>query len=220
MTTPSATAKYFRISAWILLSLLAIIVGLYPSLYFILGEKFGLLRSKPPALLSNTLWRIGFYAHIIPGGIALLTGWLQFSRRLRERKVQWHRQLGKVYVIAAIVSSLAGFCIGFTATGGPIAQTGFIGLAIVWFTTTLLAYTTVRQGNTTQHEQLMIYSYAACLAAVTLRLWLPLLVYELHYFIIAYRVVAWLCWVPNLFVAWLIVRRLPRNITYSSRITD
>lgn len=210
MTSPSSTAKYFRISAWVFLSLLAIIVGFYPSLYFILGEKFGLLRSKPLALLSNTLWRIGFYAHIVPGGIALLVGWPQFSRRLRERKVALHRQLGKIYVIAALISSLAGCCIGFTATGGPIAQTGFICLAIVWFTTTLLAYMTIRQGNTIQHEKLMTYSFAACLAAVTLRLWLPLLVYELHYFIIAYRVVAWLCWVPNIFVAWLIARRLPR----------
>lgn len=205
----SPTAKYFRTGAWILLSLLAIITGLYPSLYFILGEKFGLLRSKPPALLTNTLWRIGFYAHIVPGGLALLAGWPQFSRRLREQKVQLHRQLGKVYIIAALISSLAGFCIGFTATGGPVAQTGFICLAIVWFTTTLLAYTTILKGDTARHEQLMTYSYAACLAAVTLRLWLPLLVYELHQFVVAYRVVAWLCWVPNIFVAWLIVRRQP-----------
>lgn len=204
-----STAKSFRLAAWILLSLLAVIIGFYPSLYFVLGEKFGLLRSKPPGLLSNVLWRIGFYAHIVPGGIALLTGWPQFSRKLRERRVQWHRQLGKIYVIAALISSLAGFCIGFTATGGPIAKTGFICLGIVWFTTTLMAYTTIRQGDTVRHEKLMTYSFAACLAAVTLRLWLPLLVYELHYFIIAYRVVAWLCWVPNIFVAWLIVRRLP-----------
>ncbi|QJB32231.1 DUF2306 domain-containing protein [Chitinophaga oryzae] len=203
----SPTAKYFRTGSWILLSLLAVIVGLYPSLYFVLGEKFGLLRSKPPALLTNTLWRIGFYAHILPGGLALLIGWLQFNRRLRERRVQFHRQLGKVYVIAVLISSLAGFCIGFTATAGPVAQAGFICLAIVWFTTTLLAYTTIIKGNTAQHEKLMIYSYAACLAAVTLRLWLPLLVYELHQFVIAYRVVAWLCWVPNIFVAWLIARR-------------
>nr|WP_295870410.1 DUF2306 domain-containing protein [uncultured Chitinophaga sp.] len=203
----SPTAKHFRTGAWVLLSLLAVIVGLYPSLYFVLGEKFGLLRSKPPALLTNTLWRIGFYAHILPGGLALLIGWLQFSSRLRERKVQLHRQLGKVYVISVLISSLAGFCIGFTATGGLIAQAGFICLAIVWFATTLLAYTTIIKGNSLQHEKLMIYSYAACLAAVTLRLWLPLLVYELHQFVVAYRVVAWLCWVPNIFVAWLIVRR-------------
>ncbi|MBC9934513.1 DUF2306 domain-containing protein [Chitinophaga qingshengii] len=206
--TVHATTKILRSASWILICLLAIIIGFYPSLYFILGEKFGLLKSKPPALLTNLLWRIGFYAHIIPGGLALLIGWLQFSRKLRERNVQWHRRLGKVYVIAVLISSVAATCIGFTATGGPIAQTGFIGLGITWFTTTLLAYTTIRKGNTLQHERLMIYSYAASLAAVTLRLWLPLLVYELHFFIIAYRVVAWLCWVPNIFVAWLIARRL------------
>jgi hypothetical protein len=55
---------------------------------------------------------------------------------------------------------------------------------------------------------MMIYSYAACFAAVTLRLWLPLLVIGFGDFIKAYTVVAWLCWVPNILVAYLIVRKL------------
>lgn len=56
----------------------------------------------------------------------------------------------------------------------------------------------------------MIYSYAACFAAVTLRIWLPLLTAAfLGDFIKAYTIVAWLCWVPNIIVAYFIVRRLP-----------
>ena len=51
----------------------------------------------------------------------------------------------------------------------------------------------------------MIYSYAACFAAVTLRIWLPLLIVSLGDFITAYRIVAWLCWVPNLMVAYFLV---------------
>jgi len=52
----------------------------------------------------------------------------------------------------------------------------------------------------------MIFSYAACFAAVTLRVWLPLLTIAMGEFNSAYRIVAWLCWVPNLIVAFLIVR--------------
>ncbi len=48
---------------------------------------------------------------------------------------------------------------------------------------------------------MMIYSYAACFAAVTLRLWLPMLTALFHDFKTAYRIVAWLCWLPNLAVA-------------------
>ncbi len=54
---------------------------------------------------------------------------------------------------------------------------------------------------------MMTYSYAACLAAVTLRLWLPILVPVLGNFVDAYVIVAWLSWVPNLMVAYLIVRK-------------
>jgi hypothetical protein len=54
----------------------------------------------------------------------------------------------------------------------------------------------------------MIYSYGACLAAVTLRFWLPLLTvgFQLD-FSVAYPIVAWLSWVPNLIVArWIVTR--------------
>ena len=51
---------------------------------------------------------------------------------------------------------------------------------------------------------MMIYSYAACFAAVTLRIWLPILTSILGEFLSAYRIVAWLCWVPNLIVAYII----------------
>ena len=53
----------------------------------------------------------------------------------------------------------------------------------------------------------MIRSYAMILAAVTLRIELPLLAMWLQGFAPAYRIVAWSCWVPNLLVAEWIARR-------------
>jgi hypothetical protein len=54
----------------------------------------------------------------------------------------------------------------------------------------------------------MVYSFSACCAAVTLRLWLPVLLLVLRLdFSVAYPIVAWLCWVPNLLVARLINSR-------------
>lgn len=40
------------------------------------------------------------------------------------------------------------------------------------------------------------------------RVWLPLLIMAFGDFIVAYSIVAWLCWVPNLLVANFIVRKL------------
>jgi hypothetical protein len=57
------------------------------------------------------------------------------------------------------------------------------------------------------HRRWMIRSYAMILAAVTLRIELPLLAMWLQGFLPAYNIVAWLCWVPNLFVAEWIARR-------------
>ncbi|MBX7126969.1 MAG: DUF2306 domain-containing protein, partial [Cyclobacteriaceae bacterium] len=58
-----------------------------------------------------------------------------------------------------------------------------------------------------RHREAMIYSYAACFAAVMLRVWLPVLSIALGAFDPAYRIVAWLCWVPNMLVAIWLVRR-------------
>lgn len=186
---------------WILLGLLAIGVGLYPLLYLIMDEPEGILLSKSEALLSNVIWKTGFFLHIIPGGIALLVGWTQFSAKIRRDKVHLHRLLGKIYVSAALVSGLAGFSIAWFATGGIVAKIGFALLGFLWFATTLLAYFSILKGDTLRHEKMMIFSYALCFAAVTLRLWLPLLILSIGDFIPAYRIVAWLCWIPNLLFA-------------------
>ncbi len=194
--------------AKIIIALLAIAIGLYPALYFIKERTFGLLSSKSSELLASIFWNIAFYTHITFGGIALLVGWLQFNTKLRLNRVKVHRNIGKVYTIAVLCSSLAGISIGFFATGGIIPATGFVCLGITWFSTTFLAYTTIRKGRVEPHRKLMIYSYAACFAAVTLRIWLPLLINITGDFMIAYPIVAWLCWVPNVIVAYFIVRKL------------
>lgn len=190
-------------------ALLAIIIGLYPSIYFFLQVRnIGLLSTKTNELLTNIYWNIGFYTHIIFGGISLLVGWMQFNKRLLHRKPSLHRLIGKIYAISVFLSGFAGIGIGFTATGGFIASLGFISLGIVWVATTLLAYLKIRNGKIEQHRKLMIYSYAACFAAVTLRIWLPLLMITLGDYLFAYRIVAWLCWVPNIIAAYFIVKTL------------
>ena len=193
---------------WTLAIILAILIGLYPSAYFFMRDSDGLLSTKTAELLSDKVWRFAFYAHIFPGGLALLTGWPQFIPSWRTLKPHWHRILGKIYIISVLVSGLAGLYIGFYATGGLVSQTGFIALALIWLFTTLGAFLKIKKREVAAHERWMIFSYAATFAAVTLRLWLPMLIgfYEGD-FDAAYPIVAWLCWVPNMGVAWWLVRR-------------
>ena len=203
-----------RIIKWILFAFLAISVGLYPIIYLLIKARFGLLLSKSDELLTNQLWNVAFYQHIIFGGIALLTGWSQFSSKLRQRYLNTHRLLGKVYVVVCLLSGSAALYLAFHATGGWGAGLGFGALGTFWIYTTVKAFLSIRQKQITQHQAWMIRSYALTWAAVMLRIYLPLSQIAQIDFIDAYRVIAWLCWVPNLLAAeWIISRmRLPRFI--------
>jgi uncharacterized membrane protein len=194
---------------WIPFAFFAIAIGLYPLLYFLVDMRSnGLLQSKPKAILNDVVWNAFFYTHITFGGIALLTGWTQFSARLSRRYLEIHRFVGKVYVIAVAMSSIAGLYIAFFATGGLVCVLGFGSLAIIWLISDVKAYSTILQGKVSQHENWMICNYALTFAAVTLRIWLPLLsAFVFHDFIPAYRVVSWLCWVPNVIVAIIIINK-------------
>lgn len=193
---------------WIIIAISAVLIGFYPGIYFLVDEKFGLLSSKTETLLTNSIWRLGFYTHIIMGGIALAVGWMQFSKKIRTRNLKLHKIIGKVYLYAVLLSGTAGIGIGFFATGALIPVLGFVSLGIIWLYTTVMAYIHVKNGAITAHQKFMMYSYAACFAAVTLRIWLPLLILIFGDFMIAYPIVAWLSWVPNLVVAHFLVRRL------------
>ncbi|PWG06458.1 DUF2306 domain-containing protein [Polaribacter aquimarinus] len=197
--------------SYYILAICCISVGLYPFIYFVIDRKFGLLASKTDALLTDTLWNTMFYTHIILGGIALLIGWLQFNKKLRLKNLNLHRKIGKVYVISVLLSAISGFYIGLHATGGLSSKLGFTTMALFWFFSTLFAFTSIKKGNIIQHQKLMIYSYAACFAAVTLRIWLPILSNIFGGFLPAYRIVAWLSWVPNIIVAYFIIQYQFKN---------
>lgn len=203
----------------ILFGFLSVIVGLYPGIYFLIDRRFGLLSSKTAELLNNNLWNISFYGHIIFGGLALLIGWLQFSQKLRRKNIKIHRTIGKTYMIAVLISGICGLFIALYATGGIISKLGFFTLGIIWLSTTVLGFKAIKKGNVELHKEFMIFSYAACFAAVTLRIWLPVLTSVMGEFIGAYRIVAWLSWVPNIIVAFFIVRKNKRStspVAYTS----
>jgi hypothetical protein len=172
----------------------------------IFQQEFALLPGKPDFIKASIAWKVGFYTHAIFGGLGLLTGWTQFIPKIRATKLKLHRQTGKIYVVSVFVSSIAGIGVGVFATGGMIAAAGFIILGVVWFYTTYKAYTTILTGDVVKHEMWMIYSYSACFSAVTLRVWMPVTGLIFEEFVTGYRIVAWLCWLPNILVASLIIK--------------
>ncbi|MDR6515986.1 DUF2306 domain-containing protein [Chryseobacterium camelliae] len=186
--------------------ILALLVGAYPLLYAFVESKYTFLSSKSPEVLHNIIWKTAFLAHIIFGGLALFIGWRQFGPSFRSKYTGLHRVIGKIYVTAAIISSVSAVYMGFYANGGLVSETGFIILGITWLMTTAIAVAKIRNGQVIQHQQLMTYSYACAFAAVTLRIWYPLLIRMTGDPVNSYSIVAWLCWVPNVLTAYFLNR--------------
>jgi uncharacterized membrane protein len=150
--------------------------------------------------------------HIAGGMGALLAGPWQFSERLRTRAPEWHRWLGRFYLLEVALGSIAGFAMAIVSQEGLATHLGFGALAVLWFFTGWQAYRQVRQGKIEEHRQWMTRNFALTLAAVTLRNYIPLMLFGLHWsFRTTYITVSWLCWVPNLLVAEWLVRRFPRH---------
>ncbi len=144
--------------------------GLYPAYYYIVKSvNPGILAGKSAELLSSYFYRGSFYTHITFGGIALLIGWMQFSKKIRAWNINLHRGLGKAYMTAVALSGIAGFTVAMSATGGPVSMAGFGLLAVLWLYTDFRGYRAIRRLDIGRHRAWMLRNYSLTFAAVTLR---------------------------------------------------
>lgn len=186
---------------WPVMALLAVAVAAY-------AAGLALFPQARPPFLRDTPMPLALVVHFTGGALAMLVGPFQFRTGPRARRSSMHRVLGRVYVIAILASGIAGLAMAFVSQGGVTAHVGFGLLAVSWLFTTSQAYLTIRRGDTLAHQRWMVRSFALTYAAVTLRLYLPLSVASGVPFEVAYPIIAWACWVPNLLVAeWLFVSR-------------
>jgi uncharacterized membrane protein len=195
------TQRIANLVFWILLAVLSFTVAGY-ALSIVLQ-----LQSSPLAaqLVAAQPWLAPL--HFGAGGVALAVGVLQFITRLRLQRPAIHRWLGRIYVLAVLGSGSAGLVMATQTEAGRVAAAGFAALAVVWLWSTLQAYRAIRARQVARHRVWMLRSFALTLAAVTLRLYLPASQLAGWSFTSAYPVIAWLCWVPNLALAELLVRR-------------
>src|ERR1700733_9814668 len=197
--TASRLSSWISNTLWGLMLLLSAAVAVYGTTYFIrIPDNDHFARYIFPLRL-----------HIAGGIGALLAGPWQFSQRLRARALNFHRWLGRFYLLEVLLGSVAGFVMATVSEEGLPTHLGFGILAVLWFFTGLQAYRSIRKGKIEAHRAWMTRNFALTLAAVTLRVELPFMLAALHWpFARSYIIVAWLCWVPNLLVAeWMVRRR-------------
>ena len=147
-------------------------------------------------------------AHVISAPLALFLGAMNMIDRRRKKRRVLHRWTGRAYGVSVLVGSVSGLVMAIGAEGGVKAGFGFGILAILWFVTTVQAIRFAVKRDFKSHRRWMIRSFALTLAAVTLRIYLPMFMIlgEMSYMQDSVWI-AWLCWVPNLALAEWWVRR-------------
>lgn len=150
------------------------------------------------------------YLHVFGAAVSLLLWPLQLAPGLRRRRPALHRGVGWLLLVLGVgVGGVSGLLLALQAHGGPWARSGFALLALLWLASGVLAVRCARQGDLPGHRRWMLRQVALALAAVTLRLLLPAGIVAGLPLALAYPLVAWLCWVPNLLLAeWLLRRRV------------
>jgi hypothetical protein len=153
-------------------------------------------------------YQIAFFTHVYSSIFVLLLGFLQFIPWLRKKYKKAHRIIGISYVFLILcLAAPSGLVMGYYGNGGFYSQISFCLQAILWFIFTLMAFRYALKGKYEKHFQLMSYSYALTLSAISLRLfkWIIVSVWELPP-MDTYKIVVWLGWTFNLLIAFLIIK--------------
>jgi hypothetical protein len=197
---------------WWTAVVLSTLIALYAAQFLVRGSA----AFTPDLAPSFHRHFAAIMSHALGGAICLGLGALQFNQSLLRHSRVRHRAIGYIYLGGALLAGGSGLYLAFFSYGGLVTHLGFGLLALLTLGTTVTAFVAIRAGDVRRHLEWMRRSFGLIFAAVTLRLELPLLVLLAGEFAPAYRVVAWLCWVPNLLAAEWLVRRsrftAPRTI--------
>ena len=145
---------------WVVFVLMALFVLLTRERSLLDPASFLRLRYAPVPLLM--------FAHGIPAALALVLGAFQFSSRLRQRHLQVHRVMGRIYVASVVIGAPVAVVVALKL---PIPSLFMAALfqAGGWIIATATALYCVRTGKIQQHKEWMMRGYPFAMAFVVNR---------------------------------------------------
>jgi uncharacterized membrane protein len=214
-----------RTSGWfVFLVLTSVAIAVYAPFPYLTSSLTSLGADPDAGLAANyvarpTAIQAALYVHMVAGGLALGLSPLQLAARVRARAPRLHRLVGRVVIAAMIVGGLSGVVLSTVNAAGPVGTAGFGLLGALWVVFPVLGLLAIRRRDVPAHRRWMARGFALTYAGVMLRVWLLLLLNVQDAFGIpeglafdrAYVLMPFLCWVPNLLVAELYLRRRPRR---------
>jgi uncharacterized membrane protein len=109
-------------------------------------------------------------AHILPGLAYLLLAPAQFSSHLRAKRPEMHRRLGRVTLVAGLITGLTALRMTTEMAIGGANETAAILLFGSLFLLSLgCGYREIRNGRREKHREWMIRAYSIGLAIATIR---------------------------------------------------
>ena len=146
--------------------------------------------------------RVGWvFIHVFTGIVAIILGPFQFMRSIRSKRMPLHRTMGKVYLVAILISGTCGIYLSLTSRVNLAYAMGLFFLSVSWLVSAYLAYISVRRKNIEQHKEWMLRSYTVTLAFVTFRVFEDIL----HSMDLWERweiltLMSWACWAVPLLI--------------------
>lgn len=191
---------------WWLLVVLSVGVGAYAAGFAVVGAE-AFYEGRDPAI-GREAASVAIAVHAVFGTVALGLSPFQFLAGPRRRRPSIHRSIGRVAVVGGILTGLSGLFVAAFAEGGTIGRVGFALLGVLTAMAGIVAWRRILAGDVDAHRAWMVRSFALLLAAVSLRLQVPVL---LGIFdgdpTPVFAIVGWSSWLPNAVVAeWLVVR--------------
>jgi len=144
-------------------------------------------------------------AHGVPGALALFLGVFQFSSRLRQRYLQLHRVMGRIYVGCVAISAPVAIAVSISLPLPALSMASLIQ-AVGWLTATATALYCVRTGKIQQHREWMMRSYPFAAVFVVVRVIIAIPAIErmgpLGISTVVWSVIATACFLPSFVIAW------------------
>lgn len=109
--------------------------------------------------------------HIIPGGVFMILGPLQFLPRIRARYPRFHRRSGRIFIAAGYIIGITALVMPFAMTliGGVNEAAGILIFALYFLTALTRAWWHIQHRRLTLHREWMIRAFAVGLAVATIR---------------------------------------------------
>lgn len=195
---------------WWIVTLICVVYGIY-ALYMAGVEISSLLGIAENAPLRAAPFM--FVVHASSGSAALISGPLQFNRRILAKKRKLHRTIGRIYVGAIWISSIGGLwnAIFFDVT--IAAKIAFSVLSILWCSTTTIAFLRIRDRKIGEHREWMIRSFSLSFFFVTFSFWVPGLASTNLPTAVSYPLAVFLSWSLNLLAAEVWIRHTRLQFT-------